>query len=96
MEFRGFDSRGLLVNENIQSLSVHIWLAKSRTVLIQKDPAKGNAVGNYRPTACLNLLWKLKTGKLLINSISIWKMKTCYWKNKRVVDMPPEALRTSS
>ena len=35
---------------------------KSRTVLIQKDPAKGNAVGNYRPKASLNLLWKLKTG----------------------------------
>ena len=36
---------------------------KSRTVLIMKDPAKGNnVVGNYRPIACLNLLWKLKTG----------------------------------
>ena len=23
---------------------------------------KGNAVGNYRPIACLNLLWKLLTG----------------------------------
>ena len=22
----------------------------------------GNAAGNYRPIACLNLLWKLKTG----------------------------------
>ena len=35
---------------------------KSRTILIQKYPAKGNAVGNYRPIACLNLLWKFKTG----------------------------------
>ena len=35
---------------------------KSRTALIQKDPAKGNAVGNYRAKASLNPLWKLKTG----------------------------------
>ena len=50
------------LNENIQSLSIPSWLVKSRTVFIQKDLAKGNAVGNYRPIACLNLLWKLKTG----------------------------------
>ena len=48
--------------ENIQSLSIPRWLVKSRTVIIQKDPAKGNAVGNYWPIAWLNLLWKLKTG----------------------------------
>ena len=50
------------LNENIQSLSIPSWLVKSRTVFIQKDPAKDDAVGNYRPIACLNLLWKLKTG----------------------------------
>ena len=44
----------------MQSLSIPSWLVKSRTFLIQKDPAKGNVVGNYRPIACLNLLWKLK------------------------------------
>ena len=31
-------------------------------MLIQKDPTKDNAVGNYRPIACLNVLWKLLTG----------------------------------
>ena len=35
---------------------------ESRSVLIQKDPTKGNAVGNCRPMACLNFLWKLLTG----------------------------------
>ena len=34
-------------------------MLESRTVLIQKDPIKSNAVGNYRPMAYLNLLWKL-------------------------------------
>ena len=31
-------------------------------MLIQKNPTKGNAVGNYKPIACLDLLWKLLTG----------------------------------
>ena len=50
------------LNENIQSLSIPSWLLKSRTVLIQKGPATGNAIRNYQPKASLNLLWKLKTG----------------------------------
>ena len=44
------------VNVNIQSLSVPSWLVKSTTVLIQKEPEKGNAVGNYWPIRSLNLL----------------------------------------
>ena len=50
------------LNENKQSFPIPSWLMKSRTVLIQKDPARDNAVGNYWPIACLILLWKLKTG----------------------------------
>ena len=50
------------LNENIQSISIPSWLLKSRTVLIQKDPAKGNNVRNYHPKASLNLLWEFKTG----------------------------------
>ena len=49
-----------VLNENIMSFSIHSWLLKNRTVRIQKDPAKGNVVGNYRSEACLDLLWKLK------------------------------------
>ena len=37
-------------------------MVTSRTVLIQKDPSKGNNASNYRPIACLPLLWKLLTG----------------------------------
>ena len=29
------------------------WLPKGRTVLIQKDKAKGNIASNYRPITCL-------------------------------------------
>ena len=38
------------------------WMVKGRTVLLQKDPAKGTDVSNYRPIACLPLMWKLLTG----------------------------------
>ena len=31
------------------------WMVKGRTVLIQKDPAKGTVASNYRPIACLPL-----------------------------------------
>ena len=35
-----------------------------KTVLCQKDPAKGSAVDNYRPISCLPLMWKLMAGML--------------------------------
>ena len=38
------------------------WLTYGRTVLCQKDRAKGNAVDNFRPISCLPLMWKLLTG----------------------------------
>ena len=38
------------------------WMVKGRTVLIQKDPAEGRIATNYRPIACLPLMWKLLTG----------------------------------
>ena len=38
------------------------WMVKGRTVLFQKDPEKGTDVQNYRPIACLPLMWKLLTG----------------------------------
>jgi hypothetical protein len=41
---------------------VPAWMVKGRTVLIQKDSAKGTEPSNYRPIACLPLMWKLLTG----------------------------------
>ena len=37
-------------------------MVTGRTTLIQKDPEKGNVGSNYRPIACLPLMWKLLTG----------------------------------
>ena len=50
------------LQECVESGEVPDWMVKGRTVLIQKDPAKGKAVSNYRPIACLPLMWKLLTG----------------------------------
>ena len=55
------------MNKNIQSFSITSWLLKTRTVLLQKDPAKGNSVGNYHPKASLNLSWKLKISVIAYN-----------------------------
>ena len=50
------------LRECVESGVVPEWMTKGRTVLIQKDPANGTAVDNYRPIACLPLMWKLLTG----------------------------------
>lgn len=49
-----------MINEP-QNASIPEWMVETCTVFIQKDPTKGNAIGNCRPIACLNLLWKLLT-----------------------------------
>lgn len=34
-------------------------MTTGQTVLIVKDPTKGTIPGNYRPTTCLSVTWKL-------------------------------------
>ena len=41
---------------------VLVWMVTGRTVLTQKDPTKGTKGSNYRPIACLPLMWKLLSG----------------------------------
>ena len=36
-------------------------MVRGRTVLIQKDTAKGTQASSYRPIACLPMMWKLLT-----------------------------------
>ena len=38
------------------------WMARGRTVLIQKDTAKDAQASNYRPFASQPIMWKLLTG----------------------------------
>ena len=43
-------------------------MATRKTILCQKDPGKGNAVDNYEPILCLQLMWKIMTG-IIANSV---------------------------
>ena len=53
---------GELLQECLTKGIVPEWLTIGRTVLIMKDKKKGRIVSNYRPIACLPLMWKLLTG----------------------------------
>ena len=55
------------LDDCIKTADVPNWMVESRTVLIHEDARKGNAAGNYRPIACLNLLRKLLTGIITEN-----------------------------
>ena len=67
---------------------------KGRTVLIQKDSAKGTVASNYRPIACLPLMWKLLTGifadkiydHLLINKVLPDEQKGCRKRSRGTKD----------
>ena len=48
----------------LESAQTPEWLTVGRTVLIQKDKEKGNAVNNYRPITWFPIIWKLFTGIL--------------------------------
>ena len=53
------------LDDYIKTGNVSNRMVESRIVLIQKDAREGNAVGNYRPMSCLNLVWKVLT--IIIN-----------------------------
>ena len=63
-------------------------------MLIQKDPAKGTVASNYRPIACLPLMWKLLTGifagkiyeHLEVNNLLPEEQKGCRRKSKGTKD----------
>ena len=63
--FKRFSTLHSRLTEHLQTCIVEgdvpTWMTKGRTTLIQKDPEKGNAANNYRPIACLPLMWKLLT-----------------------------------
>jgi len=69
-------------------------MVKGRTVLIQKDSAKGSVASNYRPIACLPLMWKLLSGifaekiydHLLNNNLLPEEQKGCRKKSRGTKD----------
>ena len=82
------------LDDCIKTGDVLNWMVESQTLLTQKDSRKGKAVGNYRPIACLNFLWKLLTG--IINENVYDHLNQQKQRNKKVVDEKLEEQKISS
>ena len=57
--------------------SVPEWMVRGRTVLIQKDQARGSQASTFHPITCLPMMWKLWSGSWEINYTSSWKGMDC-------------------
>lgn len=70
------------------------WMVKGRTVLILKDPAKGNVASNFRPITCLPIVWKVMTSVLSDRiythlegqSVMPWEQKGCQRRTRATKD----------
>jgi len=70
------------------------WMTTGRTVLIPKDPSKGNIPSNYRPITCLPIMYKVMTAMisdcvyehLTMNNILPWEQKGCGRKSRGTKD----------
>ena len=71
-----------------------LWMTLGKTILCQKDPAKGNEVSNFRPISCLPLMWKLMTSILAdgmyayldVNSLLPSEQKGCKKRSRGTKD----------
>ena len=52
------------LQECMRSGKIPAWMTEGRTVLIVKDESKGSLVSNFRPIACLPVMYKLLTGMM--------------------------------
>ena len=58
-DWKGIKDFFKVLNKCIDVGNVPGWLVEGRTILVIKDSKKGTEVGNYRPIAYFNLIWKL-------------------------------------
>ena len=75
-----------VLNECIEEGDVPGWLVEVRTVLMLKDSKKGTEMGNYRPLACLNMIWKFLTGIIIDEKYDHSQKNNYYQKNKKEVE----------
>ena len=69
-------------------------LVRGRTVLILKNPSKGNTPDNYRPITCLSVVWKLLTSiiyqkinfHLRSNNLFPVEQKGCFCQSRGTKD----------
>ena len=70
------------------------WMTTGRTVLIPKDPKKGNIPSNYRPITCLPIMYKVMAAMisdtmykhLEVNNIMPWEQKGCARRSRGTKD----------
>ena len=74
------------LNKCIEAGDVPGWLVEEITILVMKDSKNGTEVGNYRPIACLNLIWKLLTGIIIDKTYDHLEKSDYYQKNKKEVE----------
>ena len=55
------DKVRLQLKECLDSGFVPSWFTRGRTSLLRKNKSRGNIASDYRPIACLPLMWKLLT-----------------------------------
>ena len=55
------DKVRLQLKEWLDSGFVPSWFTRGRTSLLRKNKSRGNIASDYRPIACLPLMWKLLT-----------------------------------
>ena len=65
------------------------WMTHDCTVLYQKDPRKGNTADDYRPIACLPLMWKLLTGVIAVEMYN-------YLEREKILPEEQKGCRTGS
>ena len=86
-----------VLNEYLKVGDVPGWLVEGRTILVMKDSKKDTEMVDYRPIACLNLIWKLLTGIIsdktydhlkenkLFSEEQKGSRKKCQWTNDQLV-----------
>ena len=70
------------------------WMTTGRTVLIPKDPKKGNTPSNYRPITCLPIMYKVLTAMISDSiykhledeNVIPWEQKGCGRKSRGTKD----------
>ena len=83
----------LQLQECLDGRGIAEWITKGRTVLLIKDIAKGNAVGNYRPITCLPIMWKVLTG---IIAEDLYSTRVhCYKLSRKVAERRAEEQRSN-
>ena len=58
------DRLAIEINRCLQETHWSKWMTEGKTILIQKDPQKGQPPTNADPPVCLTMMWKIRTAQI--------------------------------